>query len=81
LEAALKQYQEALALYQGTADRSEQFAILFNMSGAHRFLGDSQKAIPDLNQALQIAQALEDKSGQFTALHQSSPAPAQFEGE
>jgi CHAT domain-containing protein len=65
---ALKKYEEALALYQGTGDRSEQFAILFNMSGAHRFLGDSQKAIPNLNQALQIAQALEDKSGQFTAL-------------
>jgi CHAT domain-containing protein/tetratricopeptide (TPR) repeat protein len=68
VEAALKKYQEALPLYQGTGDRSEQFAILFNMSGAHRFLGDSQKAIPNLNQALQIAQALEDKSGQFTAL-------------
>jgi len=68
VETALKKYGEALSLYQATGDRDQQFSILFNMSGAYRFIGEPQKAPAYLNQALQIALALQDKRGQFTSL-------------
>src|SRR5436190_7400011 len=68
VEAALKKYEDALSLYQGTGDLSEQFAILFDMSGAYRFIGEHQKALLYTNQTLQIARALEDKSRQGQSL-------------
>jgi len=68
LPAALKKYEEALALYRKIEDPIEQFTVLIGMGNTNRLLNDSPKALECFDQALRIAQALGDKFRQGRAL-------------
>lgn len=68
LKAAIKKYEEALALYRAAEDENEVITVLINMGGAYRISGELQRALEYADQASQMAQALGDKDGQAQSL-------------
>ncbi len=79
LEAALKKYEETLALYIGIGDRSEQFTIMIGMGSAYAEMGDMPKALERFDQALQIAKALQDNFRQGRALENTAQVYRELE--
>ena len=74
LPAAVKKYEEALALYRVIEDRSEQFTVLIGMGNTYRTMNESPKALELFDQALLIAQSLGDKFRQARALQLTAEA-------
>lgn len=69
LEAALKKFEEALALYRKTEDRDAEAGVLIWMGGIYSTLGDKQKSLEYSNKALLLRRASGDRGGEAIALN------------
>jgi DNA-binding SARP family transcriptional activator len=65
---ALRELQEAGALYQEAGEHDGQAAVLNRLGEARALMGDYPGALPDLREALRIYRELGDRHGQATAL-------------
>jgi tetratricopeptide (TPR) repeat protein len=72
LTAAVKKYEEALAIYRVIDDQIEQFTVLIGIGNTSTRINDSAKALECFGQALRIAQSLGDKFRQARALERTA---------
>ena len=68
LSKAIKQYEEALALYKAASDRSSEALTLNNIGLVYDSLGETQRALDFFNQALPVLKVIADRSGEAAIL-------------
>ena len=72
LTAALKKYEEALAIYRVIDDQIEQFTVLIGIGNTSILINDLGKALECFAEALRIAHTLGDKFRQARALERTA---------
>ena len=72
LPAAIKKYEEALALYRVIEDPIEQFTVLIGIGNTSITINDLAKALECFAQALRIAHTIGDKFRQARALERTA---------